>query len=71
MVSDNYLAGSIDEWYIWHTNNVFVPLTAGVANTICPTGCIGIYRHGPLDADDRGDEHRDRDEHHDERADNR
>jgi hypothetical protein len=39
-------------------NNVFVPLTAGAANTICPTGCIGIYRHGPLDADDQGDEHR-------------
>jgi hypothetical protein len=37
-------------------NNVFVPLTAGAANTICPTGCIGIYRHGPLDADDRGDD---------------
>lgn len=46
-------------------NNVFVPLTAGAANTICPSGCIGIYRHGPLNADDRGD--RDRDE----RADNR
>jgi len=39
-------------------NNVFVPLTAGAANHVCPTGCIGIYRHGPLDADDQGDEHR-------------
>jgi hypothetical protein len=50
-------------------NNIFVPLTAGAAtNTVCKmTGCIGIYRHGPLDADDRGDHERDRDE----RADNR
>ena len=52
-------------------NNIFVPLTAGPANKVCPTGCIGIYRHGPLDADDRGDKHRDRDDHQDERADNR
>jgi hypothetical protein len=48
-------------------NNIFVPLTARSTNTVCPTGCIGIYRHGPLDADDRGDHDRDRDE----RADNR
>jgi hypothetical protein len=46
-------------------NNIFVPLTARATNKVCPTGCIGIYRHGPLNADDRGDEH------HDERADNR
>jgi DNA-binding beta-propeller fold protein YncE len=42
-------------------NNVFVPLTAGASNTICPTGCIGIYRHGPVDGDDRdADRGRDR-----------
>ena len=38
-------------------NNVFVPLTAGAANKVCPQGCIGIYRANHLDADDRGDEH--------------
>ena len=26
------------------SNRVFVPLGAGSANTICPNGCIGIYR---------------------------
>ncbi len=43
-------------------NNVFVPLTAGATNTICPTGCIGVYRHGPIDGDDR-DADRGRDPH--------
>jgi hypothetical protein len=43
-------------------NNVFVPLTAGATNTICPNGCIGIYRHGSLDGDDR-DANRGRDPH--------
>jgi hypothetical protein len=37
-------------------NNVFVPLTAGAANKVCPAGCIGIYRANHLDADDRGDD---------------
>jgi hypothetical protein len=41
--------------------NVFVPLTAGASNTICPNGCIGIYRHGPADGADRdADRGRDR-----------
>ena len=39
-------------------NQVFVPLTAGATNTVCPNGCVGIYRAASLDADDRGDEHR-------------
>jgi hypothetical protein len=34
-------------------DNVFVPLTAGTTNKICPAGCIGVYRHGPVDGDDR------------------
>ena len=37
-------------------NNVFVPLTSGATNTVCPKGCIGIYRPSQLDGDDRGDE---------------
>jgi len=37
-------------------NNVFVPLTAGTTNTVCPNGCIGIYRAKKVDADDRGDD---------------
>jgi len=39
-------------------NNVFVPLTSGASNTVCPNGCIGIYRASQLDADDRGDDRR-------------
>ena len=39
-------------------NNVFVPLTSGATNTICPSGCIGIYRAATLDRDDRGDDRR-------------
>lgn len=40
-------------------NNIFVPLTAGTPSP-CPVpaqGCIGVYRHGPVDGDDQGDEH--------------
>jgi len=39
-------------------NNVFVPLTSGATNAVCPNGCIGIYRASRLDGDDRGDERR-------------
>jgi len=37
-------------------NNVFVPLGASATNTVCPTGCIGVYRANNVDADDRGDD---------------
>jgi len=39
-------------------NQVFVPLTSGAGNTVCPSGCIGIYRASSLDGDDTRDEHR-------------
>lgn len=48
-------------------DNIFVPLNGGATGNPCQdkaTGCIGVYRHGPLDGDDK-DRDDERAEHHD------